>query len=157
MKGYRQRSLNLASDGMEFSKQIVLVAFLSSSLICAALAQQQRGRVDVPIVIGGDKGFDACAGTGEVIGLDSKGAGFLPVQSGPDRPYREIDRLFNGNKVYICDQRGLWYAVIYSESRELTRECGVGRPWQTRQAYTGPCRYGWAPVRYIRTTSGIVR
>ena len=154
MKRYQQRSLNLASDGIEFSKQIALIAFLSFSFICTALAQQQRGRINMPIVIGGDKELDACGGTGEVIGLDSKGDGFLSVQSGPDRSYREIDRLFNGNKIYICDQRGLWYAIIYSESRELTRECGVSRPWQTRQAYTGPCKYGWVPVHYIRTTSG---
>jgi hypothetical protein len=157
MKVYQQRCSNLAGDGVEFSKQIALIALLSFGFICSAFAQPQRGRVDVPIVIGGDKEFDACAGTGEVIGLDAKGDGFLSVQSGPDRPYREIDRLFSGNEVYICDQRGLWYAIIYSESRKLTRECGVGRPWQIRQAYTGPCRYGWAPVRYIRTTTGIVR
>jgi hypothetical protein len=149
--------VNLASDGMHLSKQIVLIAFLTFSFLCTALAQQQRGRVDVPIVLGGDKEFNACTGTGEVIGLDSKGDGFLSVQSGPDSPYRKIDRLFNGNKVYICDQRGLWYAVIYSVSHELTLECGVNRPWQTRQAYTGPCRYGWVPVHYIRTTSGSVR
>ena len=117
--------MNLA----EFIKQIALIAGLSLGFLCTALAQQQRARLDVPIVIGGDKEFKACTGTGEVIGLDSKGNGFLPVQSGPDSPYREIDRLFNGNKVYICDQRGLWYAIIYSESHELTQECGVSKPW----------------------------
>jgi hypothetical protein len=155
MKKYRQRLSSSASDGL--SKGIALSAFLSFSLLCTALAQQQRERVDVPIVIGGDKGVLACRGTGEVLVLDSKGAGFLPVQSGPDRPYREIDRLSNGDKVFICDQRGLWYAVVYSESHELMRECGVSRPWLIRQAYTGPCRYCWVPVHYVRTTSGEVR
>src|SRR5215472_17375489 len=120
--------LKLRSEGMHLSKQIGLVAGLSLSFLCTALAQQPRGRIDVPIVIGGDKEFNACTGTGEVILLDSKRDGFLPVQSGPDRPYREIDRLFNGNKVFLCDQRGMFYAVIYSESHELTQECGVSRP-----------------------------
>lgn len=142
---------------MDLFKRIALAAFFSFSFLCTALAQQQRARIDVPIVIGGDKQFNACAGTGEVIGLDSKRGEFLSVQTGPDRAYREIDRLFNGNKVYICDQRGSWYSVIYSEGRELTQQCGVGKPWETRQAYTGPCRYGWAQMRYIRTISGIAR
>jgi hypothetical protein len=142
---------------MDFSKQIALTAFLSLSFLCTALAQQQRWRIDVPIVIGGDKQINACAATGEVGGLDSQGSGFLSVQTGPDRAYRKIDRLFNGNKIYICDQIGSWYSVIYSESRELTQECGVGKPRETRQAYTGPCRYGWAEMRYIRPISGIVR
>ena len=79
----------------------------------------------MPIVIGGDKQFNACAGAGEVIGLNSKGGEFLSVQTGPDRAYREIDRLFNGNKVYICNS---WYSVIYSAGRELTQQCGVGKP-----------------------------
>src|SRR6516162_7872847 len=127
MKGTNSAFLYLARDAMHLSKQIAFIAGLSVSFLCAALAQQQRGRIDVPIVIGGDKEFNACTGTGEVILLDSKGDGFLPVQSGPDRPYREIDRLFNGNKVFLCDQRGMFYAVIYSESHELTQECGVSR------------------------------
>ena len=58
---------------MHLSKQIAFIAGLSVSFLCAALAQQQRGRIDVPIVIGGDKEFNACTGTGEVILLDSKG------------------------------------------------------------------------------------
>jgi hypothetical protein len=122
---------------MDLLKQIALTASLSLSFLCPTLAQQQRGRVDVPIVIGGDKQINACAGTGEVIGLDSQGGGFLSVQTGPDHAYREIDRLFNGNKVYICDQRGSWYSIVYSESHELTQQCGVSKPWETRQAIYG--------------------
>jgi hypothetical protein len=74
-----------------------------------AHAQSSR-RIDVPITIGGDKELKACGRTGQVVGLDPNQDGFLSVRSGPGRSYREMDRLYNGRQVYICDERGRWLA-----------------------------------------------
>ena len=120
-----------------------------AALLCGMLpvVAQQRERIDAPIKIGGDSKFDACESTGQVVGLNPRGDGFLSVQCGPGgRPFREIDRLFNSNQVYICGEVGPWLAVVYPAGRD----CGVSTPWVIRQPYTGPCRYGWVHSRYIR-------
>jgi predicted aspartyl protease len=108
-------------------------------------------RIDVPIVLGGEKSSNACGDAGEIIGLDPQGDGFLSVRSGPGDPqFREIDRLFNGNKVYICANNGPWLGAIYNDRHDLDSSCGVSNPWRTRQPYTGPCRYGWIYSKYVR-------
>jgi len=98
-----------------------------------AHAQSSR-RIDVPIAIGGDKESKACWRTGQVVGLDPNQDGFLSVRSGPGRSYREMDRLYNGRQVYICDQRGRWLGIVYGWGGN----CGVSIPWPIRQPYTGP-------------------
>jgi hypothetical protein len=110
-------------------------------------------KLDVPVLVTASDG-DACA-NGEIVGLDAKGDGFLSVRSGPGgRPYREIDRLINGNQVYLCGQKGLWHSVVYTADRSIGSKCGVSTPWATTQAYTGPCRSGWIYGRYVKATAG---
>lgn len=110
-------------------------------------------KTDVPVMISPGDG-DAC-GSGEIVGLDPKGDGFLSVRSGPGgRPYTEIDRLYNGNQVYVCGKSGAWISVIYTSDKILSSECGVTKSWSTYQAYTGPCRYGWVYSRFVKITAG---
>ena len=129
---------------------------LGGAMIMALLpttAVSQSSRTDVPVMITPGDG-DACA-NGEIVGLDPKGDGFLSVRSGPGgRPYREIDRLFNGNQIYICGQSGAWYSVVYTADRSIGRECGVSTSWSTQQPYTRPCRYGWVHSRYVKGVAG---
>ncbi len=109
-------------------------------------------KIDVPIVIGGSEKFDACLGAGHVVGLDPKGDGFLSVRSGPGgKPYAELDRLFNGNEVAICDEKGPWLGVVYGPR---SMDCNTGTPWPTRMPYTGPCKAGWIHSRYVKVTAG---
>jgi hypothetical protein len=114
-------------------------------------APPPSNRPDAPIIIGGDERVDACGDTGEIVGLDPQGDGFLSVRSGPGgQPFQEKDRLFNGNEVYICAKSGPWFAAVYNDKRDLEQSCGVDKPWRTRQPYTGPCRYGWIHSTYVR-------
>jgi len=53
---------------------------------------------------GGEPDLDACGGSGEVVGLHSSGDGFLAVRSGPGTDYAEIDKIYQGQLVYFCDQ-----------------------------------------------------
>src|SRR4051812_2488679 len=88
---------------------------LTAALSCAAAAEGRK--IDVPIMLGGNEKFDACSSEGQIVGLKPGGDGFLSVRSGPGaRPYREIDRLYNGNRVAICDDDGPWYAVVYESN-----------------------------------------
>ena len=121
---------------------------LIASLGLATVARSAQP-IDVPVMITADD-HDACA-NGEIIGLDPKGDGFLSVRSGPGgQPFREIDRLYNGNQIYICGFKGKWYGVVYTAQRGIGEQCGVSKPWTTSQPYTGPCRYGWVHRDYVK-------
>ncbi|MGB5736293.1 MAG: SH3 domain-containing protein, partial [Thiohalocapsa sp.] len=54
-----------------------------------------------------------CYALHEVRNLDPKGDGFLAVRSGPGSNYRMIDRLSNGDRVYVYTARGSWYGIVY--------------------------------------------
>ena len=117
-----------------------------------AYAQQ---RVDVPIYIPPGDGRAATCSGGEVVGLDPRGDGFLSVLSTPGRrPYREIDRLYNGQEARMCDQQGPWIGVVYQGRGRGLRDCNVDAGGPVRWAYTGPCAYGWVHQRYVRVTAG---
>lgn len=128
-----------------FNRAILLLA----SSFCLVSVAKGAQFIDVPIIITADE-RDVC-GVGEIIRLDPKGDGFLSVRSGPGgRPYRELDHLYNGNQIYICDFKGKWFGVVYSGQRGLSQQCGLSKAWRTSPFYTGPCRYGWVHRDYVR-------
>lgn len=134
------------------------VAALAVAAVATVLhpiaAMSRSAKIDVPAMIQADPDIDAC-GNGEIVGLDPRGDGFLSVRSGPGgAPYTEIDRLYNGDQVYICSTKGPWRAVVYTPERVPSASCGVSKPWATDQAYTGPCRAGWIHTRYLKPTAG---
>jgi hypothetical protein len=106
----------------------------------------------VPILIGGNDEYDACGGTGMIVGLDPRGDGFLAVKSGPGLRYKRVDKLFNGEKVYLCSEKDVWLGVVYSKSKE--DDCNVMTSWPKKLPYTGPCRSGWVHKDYVEITSG---
>jgi hypothetical protein len=127
----------------------VFFLLFSGAMLGAAEAQR---RIDVPLMLGGDPDMDACQSVGQIVGLNPNGDGFLSVRSGPGgQPYREIDRLYNGNQVHVCGERGPWLMIVYPFGG---RDCGVASPWPAREAYTGPCRHGWVHQRYVRIVTG---
>jgi hypothetical protein len=133
--------------------QAILLAAAIAAMPSIAVAQ---AKIDVPLVLGGSEDVDACEGGGVIVGLNPRGDGFLSVRSGPAGNYSELDRLYNGNTVQICGYRGAWMAVIYPADGTPAdgANCGTGRPWPTRQAYTGPCKYGWVSSRYVKGIAG---
>jgi hypothetical protein len=67
----------------EYDFSIMVGARGYLSIASSVLLKLPQSHVDVPILIGGNDKLDACGSTGEVVGLDPKGDGFLSVQSGP--------------------------------------------------------------------------
>lgn len=131
---------------------IVLVALLAGATM--AVGQSARPKIDVPVMAGAEAEFDACPSTGTIVGLDPQGDGFLSVRSGPGgSKYREIDRVYNGMRVFICEYKGPWLGVVYSAGGD-TEACNVSTNWPRRQAYTGPCEYGWVHSRYVGDIAG---
>jgi hypothetical protein len=128
----------------------VALIFIGSVSLASA---EPRAKVKVPVLAGSDLNSDACPSTGAIVGLNPQRDGFLSVRSGPGGPrYREIDRLNNGTRVWICDQRGAWMGAVYSPHSKV--DCNVGTPWPTRKPYTGPCRYGWVHSKYVGNRAG---
>jgi hypothetical protein len=132
--------------------KIMIAAAVATMMAAAPLAA--RSPIDVPVFAGGEPDSDACPSTGDVVGLNPRGEGFLSVRSGPGgKPFREIDRIYNGQHVYICEQRGVWLGVVYAK-RDDGIGCRVRRPWAVRAPYTGPCRSGWVHERYVGNLAG---
>jgi len=77
--------------------------------------------------------------TAYVVGLDPYGDNFLAVRTGPSTRFRQIDSLYNGNRVFVCDYRGRWRLVEYGQRCYLD----YGRP-------VGQCRSGWVHGGYLR-------
>lgn len=115
----------------------------------AAMTVQAGGTV--PVMVGGVAELDACGGRGEVRGLNPRGDNFLAVRTGPGSKYPMLDRLYNGNQVYVCDQYGEWIGIVYGEPMQ---DCGVSSPVPRRQPYQGPCQSGWAHRNWLVLIAG---
>jgi len=120
-----------------------------------SLKPQMSALLDVQIYYGGITDGEACGSSGVVMGLDPHGDGFLSVRSGPGgKPFREIARVFNGQRVYICEDRGNWFGVVYSPDNGDPQACGIFSPIRIRAPYTGPCQHGWISKRYVGDLAG---
>ena len=127
------------------SKRLSLstVAVLALACFSAGAAAQQP---IVPVLAGGEAEYDACGSQGAVRGLDAAGDGFLAVRGGPSSKHDMLDKIYNGQVVNLCDERGNWLGVVYSQKAV---DCGVGTPWPSRQVYSGPCSSGWVYRKYV--------
>ncbi|WP_292074693.1 integron [Mesorhizobium sp.] len=128
-----------------------VAAFAAIFATTSSHSQEPGKKPQVPIVIEGSTGFDACGANGAVEGLDPAGDGFLAVRSGPGSKYAELDRLYNGEQVYLCAEKGKWLGVVYTKQRQ---DCNVMWPWVSTQPYTGPCKSGWVHRSWVRLWAG---
>jgi hypothetical protein len=91
-----------------------------------SMAQELGGRPGIPIIIEAEPDLDACYSNGVVEGLDPAGDGFLAVRGGPGTQYPQLDRLYNGVEVHICNRRGDWLGIVYTNAQQ---DCNVSTPW----------------------------
>jgi hypothetical protein len=102
------------------------------------------------VMVGGEAASDPC-GVATVVGLRTAKS-FLAVRAGPDRSFPERDRLTAKQRVYICETVPGWSAVIYP--RKAGQDCELSSPRAARQAYRGPCRWGWVSTRFLAQEAG---
>jgi hypothetical protein len=112
-------------------------AALLAVLIMSATAvgQEAHIRLQAPVIIQASDNSDACVSDGIVHGLDPSGDGFLAVKAGPGLRYNRIDKLYNGQQVYLCVEAGDWFGIVYTKARQ---DCNVSTPWPRSLPYTGP-------------------
>lgn len=110
----------------------------------------------VPVLIGvyGDGELDACMSIGAVSGLNPKGDGFLAVRSGPAGHYKLLDKLKEGQRVFLCSssEDELWQGIVYASDAKV--DCGVSSPVKSARAYKGPCKSGWVSTKWIKVIAG---
>jgi hypothetical protein len=109
--------------------------------------------VDRPVMVGGDPEGDACGALGEVRGLKPGGDGFLALRSGPSANARMIDKLQEGDAVYMCDDVPGWIGVVVYPSNPMI-SCDVTYPITPKQPYSGRCKAGWVSDKFIELVAG---
>lgn len=134
-------------------KTISGVIALAACLLLAIPVGSCAHMKSVPVMVGGDAESDACGAVGEVKGLRSGGDGFLAVRAGPGTSYGVVDKIGNGQLLYLCDATddGAWLAVVYGSGDD---DCGVSSPLQARQGYQGRCKAGWVKAAWIEVVAG---
>jgi hypothetical protein len=126
----------------------IALAIIASAL---ALGSPAPSQIAVPIFVEGGTGLDACASVGVVAGLKADGDNFLAVRAGPGTDHVLLDKLVNGDRVFICGEQGPWLGIVYSKTE---RDCGISSPWPQSRAYTGPCLSGWVHRNWIQLMAG---
>jgi hypothetical protein len=130
-------------------RRLTVAVGLALSLLSPAMAEEPL----VAVEIGGTVEWDACIAFGEVVGLAGESVDTLPVRAAPADDAAEIDRLAEGDGVFMCDERGDWLGIVYYPPGEL-KSCGVGSVIVERVAYAGSCRSGWVPAHLITLVAG---
>jgi hypothetical protein len=132
------------------TKFLMLAALAVASLVSPASAGE---RLTVPVIVYADQDTDSCS-SGDVEGLNPRGDGFLAVKAGPGENFARIDKLYNGQHVYICGYHGDWYAVVYASRASDPVGCNVMQGWRKTMPYIGPCRSGWVHKRWVGNLAG---
>ena len=117
------------------------------ALVRPSMALAETTPLNVPILLHGSIGGDACPEKGDVVEVGSEPGSYLPVKSGPgEAPFREIGRLHDGAMVLVCDKLGPWLGVVYGTA---PLGCRTTILVPVEQAYTGPCDHGWVMARNV--------
>ncbi|MTW22617.1 SH3 domain-containing protein [Allochromatium palmeri] len=108
---------------------------------------------DRPVMVGGDPDFSGCSAFGAVRGLKRDGDGFLALRSGPSSKARMIDKLGEGDGVYLCDDAGNgWFGVVVYPPNPMI-DCGVNEAIVPKQPYSGPCKTGWVSENFVEVVA----
>ncbi|OYY89270.1 MAG: hypothetical protein B7Y45_12945 [Sphingomonas sp. 28-66-16] len=110
-----------------------------------------------PVRIGeGGPGFDACGRVGAVVNLSPSGEAYLPLRTAPFVEAKEIGRLTNGRRLYVCtrsmDQK--WQGVVVPPADAPDLDCRVSAPIAAPRAYDGPCQSGWVSTAFVKPVAG---
>lgn len=120
-------------------------AFLISCFMPLSFVQAQG--LDVEIIERADADFDTCS-LGQVKGLKVNGDGFLAVRSGPSSKFQKIDELYNGNKVWLFEERKGWYGVVYGVDELSCSPIKKSRPLRKKG------KKGWIYGKFVKVIAG---
>lgn len=113
-----------------------------------AAAQIQYGE-SVPVQLESTDGLDPCS-LGKVVdlGYDSSAMIF----AGPSSDYDVVDYLNSDDLVWVCQEDGDSFGVIYSKEGE--QDCEVSNAQDFAVNYSGPCTAGWIKSEWVEIIAG---
>jgi|SRR6185312_7161260 len=76
---------------------------------------------------------------------------YVIVRSGPGGRFREVDRIFSGVGVYICNERGDWFKISYDGPHGRCDTSSVNG-LDARKAAS--CQSGWVRRKFVEVISG---
>ena len=132
------------------ARTLIMTSMLVLSLV--QIASAQKG-ASVPVMVGGEADLDACGSIGAVVGLDPNGDNFLAVRTGPGTQFDQIDSLYTGDQIHLCDRQGAWLGIVY-QGGGPAGDCGVATPVADRTPYAGGCNSGWVFEEYVQLVAG---
>ena len=100
-----------------------------------------------PIMEIPDEDLDTCA-LGQVVRLNPDGDNFLAVRTGPGTQFDMIDKIHTGDQVWIFNQDGNWFGVVYDADFV---ECS---PVDYKREYNGPGKKGWVFQKFVEVVAG---
>ena len=103
---------------------------------------------NVPVVVGSDDDMDACM----TLGLSTSKQSESVVRAGPSSTSAVMDKVKNGQLVWMCSFKEEWVAVVYATSDNM--DCGVSRHINPAQIYIGPCKSGWMHKNNVEPAAG---
>jgi len=108
----------------------------------------------VPVMVGGEKDYDACGSAAEVFSSTMQK---VMVYSAPNDNSGVIDEVSTGIYVSVCDFSGKtpvgdWVGIVYKNDDSLV--CSVRTPLERRQPYNGVCKSGWIKRVNLKNWSG---
>ena len=133
---------------VRFSKVFAFALFVFSIFsLSFAISFAEAEPLDVEIIEQASDDLDTCS-LGQVAGLKVDGDGFLAVRSGPSSKYEQIDELYNGNKVWLFEERNGWYGVIYGVEELSCSPIRKNRPLRLKG------KKGWIYGKFVRVVAG---
>ncbi|MEM1376071.1 MAG: SH3 domain-containing protein [Pseudomonadota bacterium] len=123
------------------------VLALALTLTAAFVAPTSAQQLDLPVIEKTEGDLDTCA-LAEVRGLNPNGDGFLAVRSAPGTEYRELDRVYNGDRVWVFNQVGDWFGIVYGVDEV---ECG---PIDVNDPVRTEGKQGWVHQNWVRIIAG---
>ena len=121
--------------------------FLFPIVLVACVFQVQAQQLEKPIMEIPEEDWDTCA-FGKVANLNPDGDNFLAVRSGPSTASEMIDKIFDGEQVWIFNDEGNWIGIVYGADNI---DCP---PVQSPREYQGPGKKGWVFKKFIKMLAG---
>jgi len=151
----KDKSVSLSSieqDNVAFIKKYESDPILRERLTVSAGGGAPQGVFVVPVVpvmIRREDNLDPCS-VG-IVKFSNSDRNYVAVRSGPGENYEEIDRLYIGDQVSLCDASDAWRGVVYTPKGIDT--C-TWADIDFTYMYQGTCSSGWILKDAIGAVAG---
>jgi hypothetical protein len=127
---------------------IVAVTAAICLMSTPAAAQIQYGE-SVPVQLESQDALDPCS-LGKVVDLGADSSAM--IFTGPSSDYDVVDYINSEDLVWVCQDEGGMFGVIYSKEGE--QDCEVATAQDFAVNYSGPCASGWIKSEWVEITAG---